>query len=114
MSNTLNILDATKIALHFVEKNGEKVKVLQIKPNTVKTIRADFMVFIYCGYGKLFVLFMSKVPKNDLLNHNSQFDKNFIAYYYTNHEVCFTKSFCKSLNKYVIINARRSLKQKLN
>lgn len=111
MSNTLNILDATKIALHFAEKNGEKVKVLQVKPNTVKTIIADFMAFVDCGYGKLLVLFLSKVPKNDLLNHNSQFDKNFITYYYANHEVCLTKSFCKSLNKYVIINARRALKQ---
>lgn len=110
MNDNLCILEATKMALNFAEKNGDKVKVLQIKPNTVKAIRADFMAFIDCGYNKLSIIFISKVLQNDLLSYNSQFDKNFITYYYVNNKVAITKSFCKSLNKYIIINARKSLK----
>lgn len=109
MDFTLDILEATKEIVHFIERKNGAIKILQVKPNTVKTIRADFMAFVDQGNNTIGVLFISRVTKNDLLNYNSQYDKNFISYYRVNNEICITKSFSKSLNKYIIMNARNTI-----
>jgi hypothetical protein len=85
---------------------------LTVKENNISTIKSKYIGII--DYGKnskkdIKVYFVEEVNQDDVLRHNSQFNKkDFVSKYYVKHRVFVAEALNNQLKKIIIINHRRS------
>lgn len=104
----MDIVLATKVLSRLaLSKDFE----LTVQDNYISTIKAKYIGIIDFGKNSkmgIKVYFIEEVQQDDVLRHNSQFNKDFVSKYYVKHKVFVTETLNNKLKKIVIINHRRS------